>query len=374
MLRQIEKVTVVHIVEDLRIGGLERIIASIVQGLDEKRYKAAVWCLSEGGAIAEELHIQGMEIKVLGMKSYYNPIRIMSLSRLLRKEHVTILHAHGYFGSTFGRFAAIIARVPVIISHVHSTYSGYSKRNIFIERLLSRFSDAIICISKAVRDFVIKVEGVSEKKVHVIYNGINSPTVSKKASRHALGLSDDDIVIITVASLTPHKGHRVLIDAIKIIATKFRIIRLLIVGEGPLGNSLRLYTDKLNLSSNIIFTGQRTDIYELLSQSDIFVLPSVEREGLGIALIEAMASGLPVIGSRVGGIPEVIEENTNGLLFRPGDAGELAGAIERLVSNRRLREQMGDNGRMVFEQRFRAAGMIEQIDLLYSELLRKDAG
>jgi glycosyltransferase involved in cell wall biosynthesis len=374
VLRQIEKVTVVHIVEDLRIGGLERIIASIVQGLDKKRYKAAVWCLSEGGEIADELNIQGVEVKVLGMKSYYNPLRIMILARMLREENVTILHAHGYFGSTFGRLAAIAARVPVIISHVHSTYSGYSKRNIIIERLLSKFSDTIICISKAVRDFVIKVEGINEKKVHVIYNGVHAPVVSGKASRHTMGLCDDDIVIITVASLTSHKGHEVLLDAIKSIASKFKTIRLLIVGEGPLEKSLRFYTDKLDLSSRIIFMGQRSDIYELLSLTDIFILPSVEREGLGIALIEAMASGLPVIGSRVGGIPEVIEDNTNGLLFSPGDAGELARAIDILSSDKRLREQLGSNGRTLFEQRFRADSMIERIDLLYNELLRKNTG
>ena len=127
-----KKIKVLHLVEDLKIGGLERIIESIVTGLDKDRYDAEVWCLAHGGEIAQELIEKGITVKILGMKSYYNALKIVALSRLMKKEKIKILHTHGYFGSTFGRLAAILGRVPVIIAHVHSTYYGYNKRNILV--------------------------------------------------------------------------------------------------------------------------------------------------------------------------------------------------------------------------------------------------
>ena len=367
-----KRIKILHLVEDLKIGGLERVIESIVTGLDKDRYDAEVWCLAHGGEIAEELIDRGVSVKILGMKSYYNPLRIIALSRLIREKGVEILHTHGYFASTFGRLAAILARVPVIITHVHSTYYGYSKRNLLIERFLSFFTDKIVCVSVAVQKFVLEVEGINEKKPLVIYNGVEDMGVREaksEVSRKSFGISDSKIVVITVASLTPHKGHGVLIDAMHILTQAYQNLRLLIVGDGPLRNDLAEYVMRLDLSRNIVFTGLKRDIYSLLRLSDIFVLPSLEREGLGIAMIEAMACGLPVIGTRLGGIPEVIEENVNGFLVTPGNPEELAVAIEKLISDKTARERMGRMGRKIFEKKFTVTKMTESIESLYDELL-----
>jgi glycosyltransferase involved in cell wall biosynthesis len=370
-----EKLKVIHMVEDLKIGGLERIIASIVKNLDRTRYETKVWCLAEGGQIAEEIIEKGVEVKTLGMRSYYNLINIIILSWLLKKEKVTILHTHGYFASTFGRLAAILIRLPVVITHIHSTYYIYSRRNLIIERFLSQFTDAIVCISQAVKKFVTDFEDIQGNKVHVIYNGVETPDLSEgKLDRVSFNISGDDIVAITVASLAPHKGHKVLIDAMKIVSSDCRRLRLLIVGDGPLRNDLLSYTEELQLSSLILFAGQRTDVYSLLRLSDVFVLPSLEREGLGIALIEAMASGLPVIGTRLGGIPEVIEEGVTGLLCVPGDSIELADAMKKLISDSTLREKMGHAGRKIYEEKFTVEGMIRNIESLYEKLVEHNAG
>jgi len=371
MQKRIPKIRVLHIVEDLKIGGLERIIASIVLALNRDRYEAKVWCLAEGGQIAEELIDQGVEVKMLGMRSYYNPLQIMTLSRLLRNEKINILHTHGYFGSTFGRVAAIFARVPVVLVHVHSTYYGYKKRNIVIEKLLSFFTDKTICVSEAVKRFVVEIEGIAEKKTCLIHNGVEIPgtfEADPSVNRNSFSFSEEDYVAITIASLTPNKGHRVLIDAIKIISPKYNDLRLLIVGDGPLRDNLGAYAEELQLSSKIVFTGQRDDINLLLKLADIFILPSMEREGLGIAIIEAMAVGLPVIGTRLGGIPEVIEEDVNGLLFAPGNSEELAAAIEKLIAAPAIREKMGRMGRGIYEEKFTAEKMITNIESLYDEL------
>ena len=368
-----EKIKVLHVVEDLKIGGLERIIASIVLGLNRDRYEAKVWCLAEGGQIAEELIDWGVEVKMLGMRSYYNPVQIITLSRLLRSEKIKILHTHGYFGSTFGRLAAIFARVPIVLAHVHSTYYGYKKRNIVIEKLLSLFTDKIICVSEAVKRFVVEIEGIGENKTCLIHNGVEIPgafEADPSVNRNSFGFSEEDYVAITIASLTPNKGHRVLIDAIEIISPKYNDLRLLIVGDGPLRDNLGAYAEELQLSSKIVFTGQRDDINLLLKLADILILPSMEREGLGIAIIEAMAVGLPVIGTRLGGIPEAIEENVNGLLFAPGNSEELAAAIEKLIADHAIREKMGRMGKKIYEEKFTAEKMVTNIESLYDELTR----
>jgi glycosyltransferase involved in cell wall biosynthesis len=365
------KIKVLHVVEDLKIGGLERIIALIVLGLNRDRYETKVWCLAEGGQIAEQLIDQGVEVKMLGMRSYYNPGQIITLSRLLRSEKIKILHTHGYFGSTFGRLAGIFARIPIVLAHVHSTYYSYKKRNIVTEKFLSLFTDKIICVSEAVKRFVVGIEGIAENKTCLIYNGVEIPgtfEIDSSVNRKSFGFSQENYVAITIASLTPNKGHRVLIDAIKIISPKCKDLRLLIVGDGPLRNNLGEYAEELQLSSKIVFTGQQKDIASLLQLADFLVLPSVEREGLGIALIEAMAAGLPVIGTRLGGIPEVIEENVNGLLFAPGNSEELAAAIEKLIADHAIREKMGPMGRKIYEEKFTAAKMVTNIESLYDEL------
>ena len=361
---------VVHMVEDLRIGGLERVIASIVLGLDTTRYGVEVWCLARGGEIAEELANRGVTVKILGMNTYHNPLQIIALSRLIKRSRIDIIHTHGYFGCTFGRLAALLGKTPTLIAHVHTTYYGFKRRNLLIERFLSLFTDRIVCVSQAVKRFVVEVEGISEKKTALIYNGVGGPRLfegdsDSNVDRRSLGLGERDLVVITVASLTPHKGHKVLIDATQVVSKTHENVRLLIVGDGPLRNKLEAYVEDLQLSSKVVFAGQRKDIGHLLNLADLCVLPSTEREGLGIALIEALAEGLPVIGAMLGGIPEVIEDNVNGLLVAPGSSRELAAALEKMIRGKGIREKMGRMGRHIYEQRFTVTKMNQRIEALY---------
>ena len=173
-----KKRKVLHIVEDLNIGGLERIVESIVIGLNKNKYNVQVWCLARGGKIAEELIDQGIDLKILGMLDYYNPLNIVKLAYYLKKAKISILHMHGYFGNTFGRLSAIIAGVPIKISHVHTTYYDFKKRNICIEKVLSYFTNKIICISKSTKSFVEEFEGISDRKTCLIYNGVSQEKFS----------------------------------------------------------------------------------------------------------------------------------------------------------------------------------------------------
>jgi len=370
------KIRILHLVEDLKVGGLENVFASIVLGLDKTKYQSQVWCLAQGGDVATELIGKGVAVWILGEKSYYNPLRVLHLARLIRVEKFHIIHAHGYFAGTFGRMAGIIAHVPIIIAHVHSAYHEYALRNLVIENILSRFTDRVVCVSKAVQRFVVETERIREDKTCLIYNAAciippdgNIETILQK--REQLGIDKQDVVITILASLTPNKGHRVLLDAFAQVAKKHPHIKLLIVGTGPLMEKLRDITSHLGVASKVIFAGRRRDIAPLLQLSDISLLPSITREGLGVALIEAMSMGLPLIGTKVGGIPEVIAHNVNGLLVSPGDSHELAAAMDTLVQDGEMRKQMGGRGKEIYEEKFTMSKMMGLVETLYDELLDK---
>ncbi len=375
-MKDIPPKRILHIVEDLKVGGLEKILASIVLSLDKSRYDIQVWCLAKGGQIAEELIEQGIPVRILGLKGYYNPLRIAALARIMKKENFHIIHTHGYFAGTFGRFAAILAGIPVIIAHVHSTYYDYGKRNLLIERFLSSFTDRIVCISQAVERFVTVNEKIRKERTCMIYNAVTSPDKllndqQRKKMRASLGFDAEAIVIAVVASLTVNKGHGILLTAFKKIFISHPSVRLLIVGDGPLREQLEASTRQLMVDQVVVFTGIRKDVFDLLQISDIFVLPTQIREGLGVALIEAIAVGLPVIGTNIGGIPEVIEDGANGILVSPVNSEELAQAFEKLIDDKELRSSMGFRGRQIYEEKFTIVRMIRQIENLYEHLLER---
>lgn len=364
----------VHIVEDLKVGGLERVIATIVSGLNRSKFECETWCLADGGRVAEELVTSGFKVRILGLKSYHRTTNILKLARLLREKKFHIVHTHGYFASTFGRAGALIGSRSVIFTHVHSTYHDYTRRHRFIEKFLAGFTDKIICVSKAVQDFVVYDEGIPEGKTCVVYNGssISDSKENLMPDRNCEVISNldgKDIVITSVASLTDNKGHHILLDACGKLIAEGKNIRLMIVGDGPRRVKLIEHAMNLGISSKVIFAGHRNNVGALLQRSDIFVLNSIRREGLGIAVIEAMASGLPVIGTSVGGLPEVIADQMNGFIVKPGDAHELYHALNRLAGDKLLRKQMGLQGRKIYEEKFTPANMIQQIEELYMQLL-----
>ena len=364
---------VVHLVETLRIGGLERVVATIATGLSNDEYQVQVWCAVSGGSIADDLRAKGIEVKILGIPSYYNPLSFFRLARMLRSTKPDIIHTHTYFTNTLGRIAAKLAGVPVILTHVHSAYHGYSKRNIFIEKTLSLVTDRIICCSKAVQEFVISHEHINGTKVVTIFNGTQAPlkNVNRTETRRKLRVGPSDFAMVTVGSLFPHKGHRYLIEALSKINNDDVSIKYLIVGDGPLRNILEDQARVLGLDRIVCFLGERKDIGEILFSADIFALPSCEREGLPMSILEAMAYGKPVIATAIGGIPEAVDNGVTGLLVPPGDSAALAEALGVLLHDNSKRENLGREGAGRFALKFSAEKFLNEIDSLYDECLKK---
>lgn len=369
---------VLHAVEDMKIGGMERVIASIANRLDPARYAVHVLCLARGGALADELVRHGVPVTILGLDNYHRPGQILLLYRWLRKHPCHILHTHGYFAGVFARIAGLIARTPRIVSHVHSTYIDYRKKHLCMEKILSLWTDRVICVSRAVQQWVVEDEGIDIRKTIVIYNGpdLNFADRSDESvaatQRRTMGIPGHDTVFTIVASLTSNKGHQILLESFRRVLASHPDSTLMIVGDGPLRTELEARARELSVDRKVIFVGLRTDVDALLRISDVCLLPSQFREGLGLALIEAMAAGLPVIGTSIGGIPEAIADGDNGFLVPPARAAMLAGVMMRIAKDRNLGIRMGRRSRQIYEDRFSPSKMIRRIETLYAGLLENE--
>ena len=360
--------TVIHLVEDMNVGGLEEVVATIAKNVDKHKYKVIIWCMVRGGEIADELKKNWIDIRILGITNYYNPINILKLTFLLKSYKPTIIHTHTYFTNTIGRIAAIAARIPTIITHVHNTYWHYKARHRIIERLLSKYTDKVICCSNAVKNFVLQKERIAESKVETIYYGIVVDKFTKrneiKRPRRNIGINERDLIITTVASLTDKKGHKYALRAIREISRVINNIKYLIVGDGPLKETLMQMVIELEIDENVIFAGKRRDVSDLLNITDIFLLPSII-EGFGIALIEAMAASVPIVATNVGGVSEIIIDGTNGILVPPRDWVEITYALSALLTNSKKAQEIGTAGHLTCIKKFYLDQMINKIEELY---------
>jgi glycosyltransferase involved in cell wall biosynthesis len=358
-------IKIVHVVEDLKIGGIERIIEHIALFLNARRFEIDVLCLSEGGAIADKLVTHKKNVTILNITNFHNPFSVLKVATWLKRKKIDIVHTHGYPAGVLGRVASFFAGVPCIFHHVHSTYFNLHKRNHLIERFLGRFTQKVICCSESVKRYVLEQENIPEDKLIVIYNGIPEPKTLKasevKGLRKSLDIPRKSKVIGCVASLTQHKGHRYLLEALQTIDDTY----LLLIGDGPLRRKLADKASTLNIDSRVIFAGSQIEATLYMHIMDIVVLSSAEREGLGISLIEAMALSKPVVATNIGGIPEVVDDGRTGILVSPRDSDALANALRKLLTSAELMRDLGLQGRERYIEMFTLNNMLRRIEELY---------
>lgn len=335
-----------HIVEDLGIGGTERLLEGLLPRLKVHGHDVMVFSLWGEGPIAESLRKKGVEVRNQSLSNYWNPVQIAALNRSIRKLQPDIIHSHGSFANVFAGFAASLLRgVPLLIHH-HTEWTGdHPWRQVFAEKWAAGRADRILSVSRAVARSVIE-EGIgSERKVEVLYNGVDLQRFPFRKRSVGGG-------IVSVGSLVPHKGQEVLIRAMTDIRSRVPDSTLTIVGDGSERARLERLSDELDMKGAVRFTGRVADVGEYLSDADLFALPSLEREGLGISILEAMASGLPVVATECGGIVEIVENERNGLLVPPGDSAALSNALLRLMQERELSVRMAENARDRVEKEF----------------------
>ena len=360
---------VVHFVEALGIGGLERVVQSLARHARTRGLDVEILCAVRGGPVAAEIEASGTRVRVLGVMGY-RPRDILRAARVLGEMKPDVVHSHGHFAGVLGRAAAWWSGVPITVHHLHTMDTTLRERHRRLERFLARLSHLILCCSRAVADHARHVVGIPERLLRVVPNGIDPPpAVDRGEALESLGRPAPP-VIGCVASLAPHKGQAVLLRAVDYLRPDRPLPTLVFVGDGPERAALEALAAERSRAARILFLGERRDARCLLPAFDVLVIPSLGREGFGLAAIEAMDAAVPVVASRVGGLPEVVDDGRTGLLVPPGEPAALAAAVGSLLDRPELRHAMGAEGRRQVAERFRAAGLAERIENLYEEAIR----
>ena len=364
--------TVCHLLHSLNVGGAEVLVARIARRLSS-RYRFVFACLDELGPLGEQLRDEGFVVDVLGRKPGLDLGCARRLSRFLRSHGVEVLHAHQYTPFFYALVSRIFRRYPPVLFTEHGRWHpDYPRRKrIVFNRIFLRRNDHVVGVGEAVRQALINNEGISAERVKVIYNGVNSTDFSgdgRSDARRALGIGDRDDVVIQVARLDALKDHFTALRAIERLTAARPTLQLLLVGEGPERLAIEAEIVSRGLQSHVRLLGLRSDVAQLLSAADAFLLSSVS-EGIPVTVIEAMLAELPVVATRVGGMGEVVESEVTGFLAAAGDDATLAESLDRLLSNESLRRQMGQAGRQRATQLFSEQQMHESYAQLYQEML-----
>jgi len=360
---------ILHITNELDVGGITTYVLSLAGNLKKRGHN--VYIASSGGELLAKFTEAGVTYIPIPIrtKCEVSPKMAASLFKLLpavRKNNIEIIHSHS-------RTTRVLADVLAKMTHrVHiTTYHGFYKKR-FSHRVFPCWGKKVIAISEPVETCLIKERGLKKEKIKLIHHGIDveeskGRLIGSVGLRHRWGLGSGPLIGI-VSRLADIKGHAYLIQAIKPVLAELPSAQLVIVGEGKMKEELVGLTKKLGLEKNVIFISTVLDTKEVLSILDVFVIPSLD-EGLGLSLMEAMAFGLPCIGSEVGGIKDLIRHGVNGLLVKPADVKGLASAILELFHDRQKAATLGNNARGFIGQEFLLSKMISETEKVYSECL-----
>jgi glycosyltransferase involved in cell wall biosynthesis len=361
-------------------GGAEHLTMQIAERLDPARFESMVCATRfssrerekdtvEDAAVA--LRRAGVRFLGLDRRTRAHAWTWWPLVRLLRKERVDVIHAHKFGSNIWGVVFGRLCGVPVVVTHEHGwSFEGWAK-TIMDRELIARGSNALIAVSREDRRRMIELEKISPETAVFVPNGIPAlPQPSGRDVRAELGIGAEDPVVTTVGFLRQPKAMDVLIEGASRIAPRFPGLKVLIVGEGADRPVYEALIDRLGVQDTVKLLGLRSDVPDLLRASDVAVL-STNSEGSPLSVMEYMDAGLPVVATRVGGIPDLIEHGVHGLLVEPQDAAGLGDAIARLLSDPDEARQMGKRGRERRQREFDIDVMVDNLQNLYLELFSR---
>ena len=366
------RVLYVHGVSE--VGGAERDLLTLLAHLDRARFQPLV-ALPDRGPLFHLLRAQGVEVVVTPIPAWRKLKTVLlrgpalfTLRRLIRSRRVALVHVNDFWYIPLAQRAAAWAGVPSV-AHVRQEIEP---RRVHQYRMGSVVR--LLTVSDQIRETALRA-GLSPERVQTCYSGLDLDRVPKTAdgagvrTRH--GFDATTFLVGTVANLLPHKGHQHLIRAVSLASRELPRLGCLIVGEGGGGyrTELEALARDLGLAERVVFAGFQPDVYPYLAALDLFVLPSV-REAFGIVLLEAMAMGRPVVATKVGGVPEVVEDGVTGVLVPPADPASLARAIVTLAEAPDQRRVLGEAGAMRVRERFHVARMARQVEAVYKDVLR----
>jgi glycosyltransferase involved in cell wall biosynthesis len=361
---------VAMILGTLAPGGFERQVQILATHLDPGKFQVFVIGLAPGGAWAVTLASAGVGVFEVPRRGRWDWRRLLALARLLKRIRPHIVYSFTYENNAYARLAGLLASVPILLTGEGAIYmSGFQA---LLENLLLPFTECVICNSEAVRRDLIHRVGLSPAKLLTIRNGVALDPLpglgERQAARHALGAGEGECVIGSVARLETVKNIPMMIEVAALCRQGSVPARFVVVGGGSLESRLRDQISARGLEASFALLGERRSGRELLPGFDIFILSS-QSEGLPNAVLEAMAAGLPVVCTDVGGCRELVEEGKTGFLVASGDARGMADCLQVLARDGDLRHRMGRAGRLKCEEEFSADRFIAETGWLFTRLM-----
>lgn len=340
---------VCQVLHSLHVGGAEVLAAALARQL-AGQFQFVFACLDDLGPLGEELRQEGFRVEVLGRKAGWDVACARRLAALAAGCGVGLIQAHQYTPFFYTRLPVWLGRRPPVLFTEHGRFhpDRPNRRRMLFNRLFLRPCDRVVAVGRSVKQALVDNEGIPAERIDVIYNGVPLERFARDARaraqvRQELGIAPEQPVAILVARLDPIKDHATALAVAARVRQVRPDFRLLLVGDGPLRTELQTRVQAMNLAGTVQLLGLRTDVPRLLAAADLFLLTSLS-EGIPVTLIEAMGAGLPVVATRVGGVPEVVVAGQTGLLAPASDPDALAAAVLELLASAALRQRLAAVG------------------------------
>jgi glycosyltransferase involved in cell wall biosynthesis len=367
----IRKIRVAFIVWTLEgMGGSERVVYDLARKMDRTGFELILIGFCDG-PVRKRYEDIGVRVILLEKKEHIDLSLIMKLRKVFRGLRIDILNPHHYGPFLYSSLGNIGNKAKM----VYTEHSRWQLEELTLkERVLNRVmiarTDAVMAISRQIEDYYLRNLKLKREKVRFIGNGIDLAYFKRKEGqslRENLGIGADEKVIGMVANLRPEKNHKVLISALSRVAGQFGEVKLVLVGADCMDGEIQKYAASADISNRVLFLGQRDDIPEILSIFDVFCLPSIH-EGLPLTLLEAMAVGVPIVGSDVMGINEVIVNGSTGLLFPAGNEEKLAESIILVLADKGLGHRLSSAAREFVVRNFSLDDKVEEYQEMFNSL------
>jgi sugar transferase (PEP-CTERM/EpsH1 system associated) len=371
------KIKILHVVNSLDVGGMENILINLINHMDENKFEHTVCCIARRGAMGDRIkkNVVIHEMKKGNNADYILPLKIACV---IRKENPDIVHTRNW-SAIDGIIASAFAKKRKVIHDEHGRCSsdpkGLDVKRKWMRKILDRYVDRYVVVSDELQDWMNKFIGIQSDKIVRIQNSVDttifSPTEDKACAKIAIGLPSNSLVVGYVGRLDPVKNLDLLIKSFSTLVTSViskKPVLLIIIGSGPEEKKMRHTAKLYHIDKQVMFMGEHSNVHEFMHAMDIFAISSIA-EGIPLTVLEAMASGLPVVATRVGGISEVVQDGKSGYLLDSGDDHAFSEKFRKYISDESLRTVHGRKGRELVEERYSLEKMIRQYENLYMEVV-----
>jgi glycosyltransferase involved in cell wall biosynthesis len=350
-------------------AGGEVYVLTLAAQLHQRRHSVAV-SGQQGNLLLQKCEGIGIETIPLDFRHMSKVFSVAArLRREVKRRGVEIIHSN----ANYDRTCAAIAAAWTPVAHIATVHSAHSIQHNFTHWLRNRYGTAhFIAVAESVRTVLVEEDHIAGELISVVPNGVQDnlhPGNMRTGLRAGLGIAPSAVVVGNIARLVPFKGQRYLITALSVLRDRGLDVHLLIAGDGELRGELEQQAANLGVADAVHLLGFREDARDLYHACDIYCQPSIDlgEEAFPIAVLDAMASGLPVVGTTVGGIPDMIHDDTTGYLVAPGDPGRLAEALGSLCTDRARRELFGNASHHLFREKYSAEAMADAVELIYEK-------